>query len=139
MAMGNPWPAEDVKRFKAALAEWVTEGKPLVQWCRENGVAKRAIYNWLKADPEFAAVMDQARDFGADAVADEAMRIAEGPGREADTMVAVNRDRLRVDTRVKLLAKWHPKRYGDKVDLQHGGKLEVTIVTGVPEPEPEAK
>jgi hypothetical protein len=35
----------------------------------------------------------------------------------------VNRDRLRVDTRKWLLAKLHPKKYGDKLDIEHSGGI----------------
>ena len=31
--------------------------------------------------------------------------------------VAIARARLRIDTRLKLVAKWNPKKYGDKLDL----------------------
>ena len=30
--------------------------------------------------------------------------------------------RNRVDQRLKLLAKWNPKKYGDKVDVTSGGE-----------------
>ena len=40
-----------------------------------------------------------------------------------------NRDRLRVDTRLKLLAKWCPKRYGDKLDVEDSGNLTVNVFT----------
>jgi hypothetical protein len=40
----------------------------------------------------------------------------------------VARDKLRVETRLKLLAKWNPKKYGDNMQLRHadaeGGKLD---------------
>ncbi|MNU09652.1 hypothetical protein D3C72_2563420 [compost metagenome] len=29
--------------------------------------------------------------------------------------------RLQVETRLKLLAKWHPKKYGEKVTAEHTG------------------
>jgi hypothetical protein len=38
---------------------------------------------------------------------------------------AVNRARLRVDTRLKLLAKWNPKRYGDKIETHLSGDVGV--------------
>lgn len=33
--------------------------------------------------------------------------------------------KLRIETRLKLLAKWNPKKYGDKLDLNHGGEVAV--------------
>jgi len=35
--------------------------------------------------------------------------------------------KLQVDARFKLLAKWDTARYGDKVQLDHGGSLNLTI------------
>lgn len=34
----------------------------------------------------------------------------------------VQRSKLRIETRLKLLAKWNPKKWGDKLDLNHAGK-----------------
>ena len=35
-------------------------------------------------------------------------------------------------TRLKLLAKWNPKKYGDRVDLGHEGGITLNVVTNVP-------
>jgi hypothetical protein len=40
--------------------------------------------------------------------------------------------RLQVDTRLKLLAKWNPKKYGDRQQLDHGGNISIVVNTGVP-------
>lgn len=34
----------------------------------------------------------------------------------------IQRSKLRVETRLKLLAKWNPKRYGDRIDVTSGGE-----------------
>jgi len=39
----------------------------------------------------------------------------------------------RVEARLKLLAKWNPKKYGDKVGVEAGGNISLTISTGVPQ------
>jgi len=31
--------------------------------------------------------------------------------------------KLQIETRLKLLAKWDPRRYGERIDLNHGGKM----------------
>lgn len=33
--------------------------------------------------------------------------------------------KLQIDTRLKLLAKWNPKRYGDKIETTIAGRLSV--------------
>jgi hypothetical protein len=39
----------------------------------------------------------------------------------------ISRSKLRVETRLKLLAKWDPKRYGDRLNLDHSGEMKVTL------------
>lgn len=34
----------------------------------------------------------------------------------------IQRAKLRIDTRLKLLAKWNPKKWGEKVDVTSGGE-----------------
>lgn len=41
----------------------------------------------------------------------------------------VQRSKLRIETRLKLLAKWNPKKWGEKVDLNHGGQADNPIKT----------
>ena len=43
----------------------------------------------------------------------------------------ISRSKLRVETRLKLLAKWDPKRYGDKITQEHvgadGGGIDMNV------------
>jgi hypothetical protein len=66
----------------------------------------------------------RAREEGFDAIAREALEIADDGRRDYVPLenggLAVDHDhiarsRLRVDTRLKLLAKWDPKRYGERI------------------------
>jgi len=45
--------------------------------------------------------------------------------------------RIQIEQRLKLLAKWDPKRYGDKVGLDHSGDISLIVSTGVPDDTPE--
>lgn len=66
----------------------------------------------------------RARDAGFDAIAVECLDIADNTandtikddedGTPRPNSEWITRSRLRVDTRLKLLAKWDPKRYGDR-------------------------
>ena len=76
-------------------------------------------------DPAFSESIARARDFGYDALADQALEIAAHERHdwrmslkgEVTDEVAISRARLRIETRLKLVAKWNPKKYGDKLDL----------------------
>lgn len=127
---------EEKAEAQARIVELMCEGRTLSSICRdEPGMpARQRVYEWIEADPEFAKAMDRARDLGADAIAEEALRIAdtteegveleigsEGTTKEKRGDMLGHR-KLRVETRLKLLAKWHPQRYGDKVTAEHVGK-----------------
>lgn len=100
--------------------------------------AWRTIYDWMKKDDSLgdasvglSASIAYARDVGYDNLAEECLAIADdanndymeriGPnGQTAGWMLNgdhVQRSKLRIETRLKLLAKFHPKKYGDKVQV----------------------
>lgn len=119
---------------QALIIDQMSNGKTLSAICRQDGMpSRRTVYDWIRDDEAFAAAMNDARDLGADAIAEEALEIAdtteegieleigaEGNKKEKRGDMLGHR-KLRVETRLKLLAKWHPKRYGDKVVAEHTG------------------
>lgn len=116
------------------LLDWIASGQTLRAFCRQEGKpAWRTVYDWLAADEDFAARIARARDIGADAIAEEALSIADTPqagvittvdeeGTKTVTEDMLGHRKLQVDTRLKLLAKWNPKKYGDKIDHTLSGK-----------------
>lgn len=122
----------------------ISEGKTLADVLRMEGMPKRStVYDWIKAHPDFAESMNIARDLGADAIAEEALRIADTPleGVELEKTGDLTKEKrgdmlghrkLQVETRLKLLAKWHPKKYGEKMTAEHtgagGSPLSIQIV-----------
>jgi hypothetical protein len=113
--------------FDPAKAQQITQrlsaGEPMVLICKDHKIGYRTVFRWMDENPSFAADIARARDIGADAIADEAFMIAD-TGNMDDT----NRARLRVETRLKLLAKWNPKRYGDKLQLDADVRLQVELI-----------
>jgi hypothetical protein len=121
------------------ICDRLSTGEPLAEICRDEEMpAVRTVSDWKKSNAEFAADFARARDEGYDALAAQCIAIADDERHdwvlsqkgEITNDVAIARARLRVDTRMKLLAKWDPKRYGDKVELEHSGKVEVEVVIG---------
>jgi hypothetical protein len=100
------------------------KGTPLTVLCSADGMpCDDTVRIWADSDPELARAIARAREAGWDAIAVEALAIADetaqdtvkgAEGREMPNSEWITRSRLRVDTRLKLLAKWDPKRYGDK-------------------------
>ena len=127
----------------AEVCERMAKGEPLAVICRDEHMPDPStIWDWEKEDESIAQAIARARDAGADAIAAECLTIAdplpaykvsEG-GSSIDQGDVANR-KLRIETRLKLLAKWNPRKYGDKVELSgpgEGGALLVQAITGVP-------
>ena len=113
------------------LLRWIAEGKTLREWSRQPGnPAWRTVYHWLDKDQEFVARFARAREDGYDAIAEECRTLADTPPQD---QVEVQWRRLQIDTRLKLLAKWSPNKYGDKVGIEHGGSVTINVVTGLPD------
>lgn len=108
---------------KDEICQRIGEGEPLRQICREKGMpAWRTVYDWMEVDPDFAARFARARDIGFDAIAQDTIElIDERPERtlteHGDKVDPghVQWQKNRVEQRMKLLAKWDPRRYGDKL------------------------
>lgn len=98
--------------------------------------AWRTVYDWIEADNDFATRIARARQLGFDAIAEEALEIANTPvvgveteetedGYKVKRADMLGHRKLQVETRMKLLAKWCPQKYGEKtaVDLNVTGPL----------------
>lgn len=92
-------------------------GDPLTEICAGLDLCDDTVRDWAKADEEFSRAIARAREAGEDAIAHRLRRTARGRGADAggDSTGDVQRDRLIVETDLKLLAKFNPKRWGDKV------------------------
>lgn len=106
----------------------VSTGEPLAAVCRDIGLGLTTWYDWVRARPELSEKIARAREAGYDMIAVEALRIADTPveatierstaaGLEVTRQDALGHRKLQIETRLKLLAKWDPKRYGDKLAI----------------------
>jgi hypothetical protein len=119
------------------LCAWIAEGKTLRDWCRQEGKPHfSTVYDWKAKDEEFSQRLARARDIGEDAINQECMAIADDgsndwmerlgkDGKPKGWMLNgehVQRSKLRIETRLKLLAVWNPKKYGELIKMEHAGK-----------------
>jgi hypothetical protein len=99
--------------------------------------AWRNIYFWMARDEDLSAHIARAREMGYDNIAEECLDIADNAKNDwmdreqinprtkkveiVRVVVAehIQRSKLRIETRLKLLAKWKPEKYGEK-----------TVITG---------
>lgn len=116
----------------AKVIEGLSAGTPLTVICRADDMPGiRTIYDWMDADEQLSADIARARDMGWDAIAVEAMQIMDASPERVVTVSGDDRTESRIDSaavqwafrraelRLKLLAKWDPKRYGEMV--KHAG------------------
>lgn len=109
------------------LLDHVANGGTVRAFCRQEGMPVNAsIYGWIEEDG-FSERFARARLHGFDAMADECIAIAERPS--PTTMNGstdsgdVQHRKLQIETRLKLLARWDPKRYGERVNVDHSGTI----------------
>lgn len=114
-------------------------GWSLVRICSLDEMpAQSTVYGWLaKVDHPFSERYARAREIQAERFADEMADIADdATGDVAGELgipnsVAVQRAKLRIDTRKWIASKLLPKKYGDKVTQEHtgegGGPLQFTL------------
>jgi hypothetical protein len=136
--------------FIPEILEWIENGKTLRDYCRQAGKPSYGtVYDWLERDEEFTSRFARARQQGEEVIAQECLAIADDGTndwmeRKTDDDKPlgwilngehVQRSRLRVDTRLKLLAKWNPKKWGEK--LEHTGDIGIKTVI-VPQPAKDA-
>lgn len=101
----------------------LSEGEPLRAICRSDGMpAWRTVYDWIDAHPDFAARFARAREQGFDAIAEDTLELMDEKPERCETQFGdkvdpgyVQWQKNRVEQRMKLLAKWNPKRYGEKL------------------------
>lgn len=127
-------PSKNTPEIRKEIAERLSKGEPLAQICRDEWMPHDStVRDWMNADADFSRDIARARELGFDVIAGECLTIADdstndymekqaldgGAGSLAFNAEHVQRSKLRIETRLKLLAKWDPKRYGDRqqVDL----------------------
>lgn len=118
---------EQREAAKAKVLDGLSLGIPLAVICREEGMpCDDTIRAWADRDEELSRAIARVRLMGWDVLAAQCLEIADtqelGVIRtvKADGTVEQREEdmlghrKLRIETRLKLLAKWDPKRYGDR-------------------------
>lgn len=128
-------PAKYGRELAEEIIQRLSEGEPLRQICRDQHMPEwRTIYHWMERDPELTSAIARARELGQDAIAEDILReiqdeperiLSEGGGRIDSGYVQLIR--ARADIKLKLLAKWNPKKYGDRTTLAGDAENPVVV------------
>ncbi len=131
--MGRPTKrTPDVERI---IIDGLSDGIPLAQLCRENENLphRTTVDDWIAADAEFSRRIARARELGFDAIAQRSRLTARGKKEDhgGESSGDVQRDKLIIETDLKLLAKWS-NRYRDNVKISGDAEnpLEMVIHEG---------
>lgn len=120
------------------ILEKIRQGESLASICKPDNMPAASTFRlWVAEDIDnLSARSARAYEVGYDAIADQCVEIADEepdihPITGAKDSASVQHKRLRIDTRLRLLGKWAPKKYGDKLEL--GGEVKVGVAEAIRE------
>lgn len=135
-------------KFDAKLAEKICEqiattSKSLKTICKGKDMPSTVtVYAWLGNEKykNFLNLYASAREAQGHLLAEEIIGIADDStgdttvNKQGENVVDgefVQRSRLKIDARKWLASKLAPKKYGDKIQTEHSGSIEITPITGM--------
>lgn len=130
------------------ICERLAAGESMRSVSRDESMpCMSTLFKWLREKEDFSQQYAKAKEESADALVEDMLDIADnqveqplivdGQPVKVDGKTVMIKDgpsvqhaRLRVDTRKWAASKLKPKKYGDKLDLNHGGNLSVSFNMG---------
>jgi hypothetical protein len=139
--MGRP--SKYTKAIIEEVCERLSKGEPLAAICRDGHMPNQStVWDWSKEREDVSQAIARAREAGEEAMLAECLEISDTPTERTQFGTVdgghIQEKKLRIDTRLKLLAKWNPKKWGDKVDVTSDGKAMPTVTIVRPSKDGEA-
>lgn len=101
------------------ICERIARGDSLPVVCAAEGMpGLTTVYRWLGENELFRDLYARAREDQADTMADQIVQIA-------DTEEDAAKARVRIDARKWVASKLKPRKYGEKLDIEHSGSLDL--------------
>lgn len=132
-------PTKYTQGLADTICERIADGESLRSICREHEMPDKAtVFRWLASNDDFATKYARAREAQADGFVDEMVEIADDGSNDwmekqfgeetrwVENGEALRRSQLRIATRQWIAEKLKPKKYGAKVELEHGVTGEVS-------------
>lgn len=132
-------PSSFTQEIADSICEAIADGESLRSICDAEDMPNKAtVFRWLAAHVDFRDQYARAREAQADSLFDDMLDIAddgrndwmERLGREGESIgwqengEAMRRSQIRIETRKWMAGKLRPKKYGDKLDVNHSGAIE---------------
>jgi len=132
--MGAGRPSEYTPETAEAICIRLASGESLRTVCADADMPdKTTVLRWLARNEEFRIQYARSKEESAEAVAEQYFDILdELPPAKADGSLdsaAVMWAKNRADARKWYLSKIMPKKYGDKVQTEHSGSIQLTEMT----------
>lgn len=110
MAGGRP--SEYDEAIATDIIDLLAMGTPLKRICAGEGMPSyTTVLRWEENNSEFRVLLARAKRVGTHSLADECLDIADDPN------IDTKEKHIRIDTRLRLIGKWHKKAYGERVEL----------------------
>ena len=119
-------PSRYTPELAQEICDRISRGEPLLQICKDDRMPeRRTVYDWLERIDGLSAQFARAREEGCDAMAEQSLAIMDGEplavfddaGNKRYDSGSIAWNKNRAEHRLKLLACWNPKKYGNKVAL----------------------
>lgn len=113
------------------IYERLAKGETLAKICKDKHLPSySAVWDWRKRVPLLEEALIRARDAGHDTIASETRLVARG-----DPLYSsgdVKRDRLIIETDMKLLAAWNHQKYGQRMQVDGISHTNNVLVSSLP-------
>lgn len=133
MRMGQTRSYDRTAVSQVILDGMALQGLSCAKACKLVDIPVTTFFSWLSDDKKLFDDYARARESMIDKIADEIMEIADVPvptlPSGATDSGAVMKQKLQIDTRKWILSKLAPRKYGDKVEVDHTGSVQVTSIT----------
>ena len=131
-------PTKYTPALAADICRRIAEGERAGKVLQHYGLNRSTLWEWLDKHPEFSDQYARAKEQQMAAMEEEILEIADDNSEDEIELEDsngnpytrvnhdhINRSRLRVDTRKWLMSKLAPKRYGDRIETEISGKLDL--------------
>lgn len=125
---------EEKNKILESIFEKIENGTSTRKAIIEAGIPAKTFYLWIDADDDKCKQYARACELRADALVDEMLDMADENNADVyldddgNTQIdgnAIQRSKLKVDTRKWLISKLAPKKYGDKLEVENSGSIAI--------------
>jgi len=129
---------EEKEKIFNTIFDIIENGKSLRFALKEVKLSSSTFFIWIDEDIEKSKQYARVTELRAEALLDEMFDIVDETsydtiitekGNEVPNGEWMQRSRLRYDARKWLIGKLNPKKYGDKIQQEHSGEINSTIIS----------